>query len=102
MQICDQDKSADLQVQLFLSFIWPLHAKNALICHSELADLPLHGHSNYSLLEHDSKVSIASKCVVDMMKPARSHSRTLFRESTVFVFGAVDPMVARLFLMLGG
>ena len=45
---------------------------------------------------------VTSKGVVDDMKPFRSCSATLYGESTVFDFGAVDPMAAKLFLMVGG
>ena len=45
---------------------------------------------------------IASIGVVDAMKPFRSHSRTRYLESTVFVFRAVDPMVAMLFFAVNG
>ena len=40
--------------------------------------------------------------VTDEMKPFRSYYRTSYGESTVFDFGAVDPMAAKLFLMVGG
>ncbi len=58
--------------------------------------------SNYRVLECDLKVCIASIGVVDATKPFRSCSRTHYLESTVFVFRAVDLMVAMLFFAVDG
>jgi hypothetical protein len=53
-------------------------------------------------VEHHLKGCATSIGVVNEMKPFRLHSRALYRESTVFAFGAADPMVAMLVVMAGG
>jgi hypothetical protein len=53
--------------------------------------------SKYGTLCHDLKACITSAGVVDVIKPLRPWPRTQFLKSTVFPFGALDPMAARLF-----
>ncbi len=50
--------------------------------------------SNYRVLECDLKGCIASTGVIDVMKPFRSQSRTLYMESTAFTFWTANAMVA--------